>query len=384
MATKFTQDIEVDGDVKIDGRIYDSLNSAGTGGQTLQSTGSGTKWAASAGGTIDGSGTAGAFTKWTDSDTVEDSDFVEEDATHLRVLTDALTVVSATKRVGVGTTSPSCTFHVNGNARISGSLADTSNSTGTSGQILSSTGSATSWINAPSSGMSDFTIGGDAGLSNSITDGETLSVLGSTGISTSVSTNTISILNNDRGSSQNIFKNMAVSGGSTITADSNNDTFTFNTGTGVKLLTDTGTDTLTIFPQMTTMLTANLDLNSSSSSSWYYIPFDGQLESTSRQFYHSIVTPFDGYVRGISYRGAGTGTATSATTMKYRVLRNGSVVYTSGSLSLGFGTSSSKNVQLNLTSGDATFDQLHRLEVQIQVNLPIQKGLFSLILQEDT
>jgi hypothetical protein len=190
--------------------------------------------------------------------------------------------------------------------------------------------------------------------------------------------------NNDRGSSQNIFKNMAVSGGSTITADSNNDTFTFNTGTGVKLLTDTGTDTLTIFPQMTTMLTANLDLNSSSSSSWYYIPFDGQLESTSRQFYHSIVTPFDGYVRGISYRGAGTGTATSATTMKYRVLRNGSVVYTSGSLSLGFGTSSSKNVQLNLTSGDATFDQLHRLEVQIQVNLPIQKGLFSLILQEDT
>jgi predicted nucleic-acid-binding Zn-ribbon protein len=50
--------------------------------------------------------------------------------------------------LGIGTTNPSQSLHVQGNARVTGALYDGSNVAGSSGQILSSTGSAISWINA--------------------------------------------------------------------------------------------------------------------------------------------------------------------------------------------------------------------------------------------
>jgi hypothetical protein len=50
--------------------------------------------------------------------------------------------------LGIGTTNPSQSLHIQGNARLTGALYDSSNATGSSGQILSSTGSAISWINA--------------------------------------------------------------------------------------------------------------------------------------------------------------------------------------------------------------------------------------------
>ena len=52
--------------------------------------------------------------------------------------------------------------------------------------------------------------------------------------------------NSDRGSSQNIFKTVAVSGQANIVADSNSDTLTFAAGAGVTLTTNNLTDTLTI------------------------------------------------------------------------------------------------------------------------------------------
>jgi hypothetical protein len=67
-----------------------------------------------------------------------------------------------------------------------------------------------------------------------------------TGISITEGAGTITVTNTDLGSSQNIFKNLAVSGQSTIVADSNNDTLTVASGTGVSLTTNATTDTLTI------------------------------------------------------------------------------------------------------------------------------------------
>lgn len=68
-----------------------------------------------------------------------------------------------------------------------------------------------------------------------------------TGMTISVTTSGgITITNSDTGSAQNIFKNIAVAGQSTIVADSNNDTLTVAAGTGVTLTTDATTDTLTI------------------------------------------------------------------------------------------------------------------------------------------
>ena len=51
--------------------------------------------------------------------------------------------------VGIGTTSPTHKLHVNGDMRLTGALRDSNNATGSAGQVLSSTGSATDWIPLP-------------------------------------------------------------------------------------------------------------------------------------------------------------------------------------------------------------------------------------------
>ena len=56
----------------------------------------------------------------------------------------------------------------------------------------------------------------------------------------------ITVTNSDRGSSQNIFKNIAVAGQTTIVADTNDDTLTIVAGTGISVTTNHTTDTLTI------------------------------------------------------------------------------------------------------------------------------------------
>ena len=69
-----------------------------------------------------------------------------------------------------------------------------------------------------------------------------------TGISVSgspvTSSGSITVCNTDKGSSQCIFKSIAVSGQNTITADSNADTLTF-AGSGIAITTDDSTDTVT-------------------------------------------------------------------------------------------------------------------------------------------
>jgi len=71
-----------------------------------------------------------------------------------------------------------------------------------------------------------------------------------TGISVSggpiTTSGSITVNNTDRGSSQNIFKNIAVTGQSTIVADNNDDTLNVVAGTGVTITTNATTDTLTI------------------------------------------------------------------------------------------------------------------------------------------
>jgi hypothetical protein len=86
------------------------------------------------------------------------------------------------------------------------------------------------------------TAGGAITIANT---GVTSAVAG-TGIGVSGATGAVTITNNDRGSSQNIFKNVAVSGQSTIVADGNDDTLTVAAGTGISITTNATTDTLTI------------------------------------------------------------------------------------------------------------------------------------------
>lgn len=66
------------------------------------------------------------------------------------------------------------------------------------------------------------------------------------GISVTGTYPSFNLTNTDLGSSQNIFKNIAVNLQPTIVADNNNDTLTVAAGTGIGITTDATTDTLTI------------------------------------------------------------------------------------------------------------------------------------------
>ena len=82
-------------------------------------------------------------------------------------------------------------------------------------------------------------------ITNSAPD-QTVVLTGGTGITTSGTYPSFTVTNSDRGSSQNIFKNIAVAGQSTIVADVNDDTLTVVAGSGVTITTNDTTDTITI------------------------------------------------------------------------------------------------------------------------------------------
>ena len=97
---------------------------------------------------------------------------------------------------------------------------------------------------AISGGFTSFDITGGSGSAQTITNGNTVTLAQGTGISTVAgATDTVTITNTDRGSSQNIFKNVASDSGTAV-ADNNNDTLTITGGTNVS--TAVVGDTLTI------------------------------------------------------------------------------------------------------------------------------------------
>jgi hypothetical protein len=59
--------------------------------------------------------------------------------------------IATSGNVGIATTAPSEKLHVSGNLRVTGAIYDSNNQAGTSGQVLSSTGSGTDWVDSPTS-----------------------------------------------------------------------------------------------------------------------------------------------------------------------------------------------------------------------------------------
>jgi len=87
--------------------------------------------------------------------------------------------------------------------------------------------------------FNSLTLAGDFGVNQTISDGDTITIAGGTGIDTAgAATDTINITNSDRGSSQNIFKTIAVSGQPNVIANVNSDTLNLVAGAGITLTTD--------------------------------------------------------------------------------------------------------------------------------------------------
>jgi hypothetical protein len=76
------------------------------------------------------------------------------------------------------------------------------------------------------------------------------------GIGVAYSSGTATVTNNDKGSDQNIFKNIAVAGQSTVVADSNNDTVTLVAGNAIAITTNASTDEITIASTYTPPVTS--------------------------------------------------------------------------------------------------------------------------------
>lgn len=146
MAHKVKSHLETEGYLTTKNRLivqdglFDNNTQSGTSGQVLSKNEAGQViWADAAGGGVDGSGTANKITKWSDTDTLAASSFMNESATGVEFGTDAMTYVHTTKRVGIATTTPSVSFDCAGAAKFQSKFYDGSDNLAGDGQVLTGT-----------------------------------------------------------------------------------------------------------------------------------------------------------------------------------------------------------------------------------------------------
>jgi hypothetical protein len=146
------------------------------------------------------------------------------------VVEDGTATISLPDTVNANTTGSAAKLTTPRAISITGDVTGTANFDGSEGIEIAAT------IAANSVALGTDTTG-DYVTSVSASDG-----ISATGTGESA---TVALTNTDKGSSQNIFKNIS-DGSTSVVADSNNDTLTISGGTGISVTANAGTDTLSI------------------------------------------------------------------------------------------------------------------------------------------
>jgi hypothetical protein len=141
--------LTVNGNLRVTGIFYDSANSAGTNGQVLTSTGTGTAWS-SAGAAVTGTGTANYIPKWSTSTALANSVMQE-----------------SSSKIGISVAAPDAKLHIAGTHADEGAnrteatvlILDTTTSGNGDGKTYFKTG----WNNATNNGVSTIGVGYYAG-----------------------------------------------------------------------------------------------------------------------------------------------------------------------------------------------------------------------------
>ena len=158
------------------------------------------------------------------------------------------------------------------------------------------------------------------------------------------------LTNADKGSAQCIFKNIAVSGQNTISADSNNDTLTF-AGSGIAITTDDTTDTVTF--TVTDAGGTVTCVEAVACTTGTDISVTGSPITTSGKFCINIPTA------SATKRGALSSTDWS--TFNSKTTCTGTVTSVSGGVGLTGTVTTSGNISVDYSGSDNIIDRCNRL-----------------------
>ena len=75
--------------------------------------------------------------------------------------------------------------------------------------------------------------------------------------------------------------------------------------------------------------TLHANFSHGSGNDWMNLPFNSLSDASSGGEQHFLVMPYSGYVHSVSFKNTATSTAMTGTNLQFRVLRNGSTIFTS-------------------------------------------------------